>query len=68
MSAVTLSTLSTEIAADAAAIATEIGGGRTTAQITALAGLLSVLAGRNDLAQNAIQLMSETDRAQISPT
>lgn len=66
--AVRLSVLSAEIIADAAAIATEIGGGRTTAEIVALGGLLNTLALRNDLAQNAMQLLSATDRAEISPT
>lgn len=66
--AVTLSTLAAEVAADAAAIATEIGGGRTTAEITALAGLLGVLALRNDLAVPAMNLLSDTDRVEISPT
>jgi actin-like ATPase involved in cell morphogenesis len=66
--AVRLSVLAAEIIADAGAIATEIGGGRTEAEIVALGGLLDVLALRNDLAQNAMQLLSATDRVQISPT
>lgn len=66
--AVRLSVLAAEVAADAAAIATEIGGGRTTAEITALAGLLAVLGSRNDLAVPAMQLLSATDRVEISPT
>jgi len=66
--AVRLSVLAAEIIADAGAIATEIGGGRTEAEIVALGGLLDVLALRNDLAQNAMQLLSATDQVQISPT
>jgi hypothetical protein len=66
--AVRLSVLAAEVLADAAAIATEIGGGRTTAEITALAGLLAVLGDRNDLAQPPLQLLSATDRVEISPT
>lgn len=65
---VRLSVLAAEIATDAAAIATEIGGGRTTAEITALAGLLAVLGRRNDLAVPPLELLSRTDNAQLAPT
>lgn len=68
MAAPTLTALSAEILTDAAAIATEIGGGRTTAQITALAGLLAVLGKRNDLALPALKLLSATDAANLAPT
>ena len=66
--AVRLSVLAAEIIADAAAIATEIGGARTTAEITALGGLLNVLALRNDISEQALKVLSATDRVEISPT
>jgi len=66
--AVRLSVLAAEVLADAAAIATEIGGGRTTAEITALAGLLDVLGKRNDLSVPPLELLNRTDNAQLSIT
>jgi hypothetical protein len=53
--------------ANAAAVATAMAGGTTTAEATAIANLLLVLARRNDLMQNSSALLSQTDQAQISP-
>jgi hypothetical protein len=66
--AVTLTTASTRIAANAAAVATAMAGGTTTAEATALAGLLAVLAARNDLSLPSLKLLSSTDAAQLGPT
>lgn len=65
---VRISVLAEEIETDAAAIATEIGGGRTTAEIQALAEYLRVLGTRNDLALPGLLLMPAADRAALSPT
>lgn len=64
--AVSLTTLAAEVLADAAAIATEIGGGRTTAEITALAALLQILATRRDLSQPALSLQTLANQAQLN--
>jgi hypothetical protein len=48
--AITVTTLAARLsAATASDVATQIGGGTTAAQVTALANLLTVLAGRADL-------------------
>lgn len=55
--AVTLTAFATTMrAAVPATVATAIGGGTTAAQVTALANLLTVLAGRPDLAMPVYQL------------
>jgi len=53
-----LSLMSTQIAANAAAVATAIAGGVSTADATALADLLKTLSLRPDLAVPAIALGS----------
>jgi hypothetical protein len=63
---VSLTSLAAEVLADAGAIATEIGGGRTEAEIQALAALLSVLALRRDLSAPALTLLDPTNGAQIN--
>ena len=67
MASVALSVLAEEIETDAAAIATEIGGGRTTAQVQALAEFLRVLGRRNDLSVPALLLLPPADAAGIGP-
>jgi hypothetical protein len=53
---VNLSVLATRITTNAAAVATAAAGGTTTAEAQSLGALLTVLALRPDLAQNALQL------------
>jgi hypothetical protein len=64
--AVSLTTLAAEILADAAAIATEIGGGRTTAEIQALSRFLGILAVRRDISQQALRLQTLADGAALN--
>jgi len=64
----TLTALGAGILADAAAIATEIGGGTTTAEITAVAGLLTLLGSRPSVAIPAIELLSSTNAVQLIPS
>jgi hypothetical protein len=51
-----LSALATKMTAAAANVATQMGGGTTTAEIQDLAKVLTVLASRNDLIDPAIGL------------
>ncbi len=63
--AVSLVTLAEEVETDAAAIATEIGGGRTTAQIQALAEFLRVAGRQPGHSQCLTTLMPLADQAQL---
>ena len=66
--AVRLSVRGAAIVADAAGLATELGGGATTAEMTALGNLLIVLGSRNDIAAECLKILSATDAAQLQPT
>lgn len=65
---ITLTNAGSRITANAANVATQMGGGTTTAEAQAIGAFLTLLAGRNDLAQNVIQLMSSATRSNIAPT
>lgn len=65
MAVIKLSVLAPLINADAAAIATELANGVTTANIQALANLLTVLSNRPDLLLPALQI-SGTAKAEIN--
>lgn len=63
-----LSTLATQFAANAAAIATSAAGTVVTSDITALADILKTLSLRNDLAQPLFQLANPTNSTtQLTP-
>jgi len=66
MALIKLSVLAPLIVADAAAIATELANGVTTANVVALADLLTVLAGRKDLLFPALQI-SKTAKVEFQP-
>lgn len=51
-----LSTASSRILANAAAVATAMAGGTTTAEAQGLAAVLAALAARNDLAADPLKL------------
>lgn len=53
---IALSAAATRLAANAANVATQMGGGTTAADVTALSQMIAVLALRNDLAQPALSL------------
>lgn len=53
---ISLTTAASRLLANAAAVATAMAGGTTTAEATSIARLLATLALRNDLAQPAIEL------------
>lgn len=55
-----LSAMAAKVTANAAAVATAMGGGTTTAEAAGLAEMLSVLGRRNDLSINALQLANKT--------
>lgn len=63
----TLTQAAARVLANAAAVATAMAGGTTTAEATALAGLLSVLSTRQDLAVPASLLQTQTNAAQLDP-
>lgn len=63
----TLTQAASRTLANAAAVATAMAGGTTTAEATALAGLLEVLSKRQDLAVNATVLLTQTNAAQLDP-
>ena len=61
-----LSTAASRMLANAAAVATAMASGTTTAEATALANILLVLSRRNDIALNATSLLTATDQAQTN--
>jgi hypothetical protein len=63
-----LSVFGAAIVADAAGLATELGGGATTAEFTALGNLLIVLGARNDIAAECLKVLSATDIVELQPT
>lgn len=58
---IALSTAATRLSANAANVATQMGGGTTAAEVTALAAMLTVLALRNDLSFPAIKLANNSN-------
>lgn len=66
MATQTLTALGTAVVADAAAIATELGGSFVTANVTALGNLLILLGQRKDLSGPALNLLSATDGAALN--
>ncbi len=66
MAQVSLTAMGTAIVADAAGLATELAGGSTTANFTALGNLLILLGKRKDLSGPALNLMTATDKVEIS--
>lgn len=56
---IALSTAATRLAANAANVATQMGGGTTAAEVTALAAMLTVLSLHNDLAFPAIKIAND---------
>lgn len=65
--AISFTQASTRMAANAAAVATAMGGGTSTAEMTGLANLLATLALRPDLAIPALLLGDQT-KTQVVPT
>lgn len=63
----TLTQAASRCLANAAAVATALAGGTTTAEATALAGLLDVLSKRQDLAVPASLLLTQVNAAQLDP-
>lgn len=61
MAAISLSTAATRMAAAAANVATQMGGGTTSAQVTAIATLLATLSLRNDLAFPALKIGNDVN-------
>lgn len=64
---IAVSVAASRMLANAASVATSMASGTTTAEATALANMLLVLARRNDLMQNVSVLLSQTDQAQTGP-
>ena len=67
MAQIKLSVLAPLIAADAAAIATELNNGVTTANVTALANLLSVLSKRPDVFIPLMAICNSTTKTELKP-
>jgi hypothetical protein len=63
--AISIATAATRLAAAAANVATQMGGGTTAAEVTALASLLTVLAGRP---ADSIPLLKLANTSVITPT
>lgn len=66
--AISLTTAGSRITANAAAVATAMAGGTSTAEATAIGALLTILAARNDLSYPPLELMTPTNGAQLGPT
>lgn len=63
----TLTQAASRCLANAAAVATALAGGTTTAEATALAAMLGNLSNRQDLAVPACLLLTPTNAAQLDP-
>lgn len=63
----TLTQAASRITTNAAAVATAMAGGTSTAEAQALAILIGILAARNDLSYPALELLPPTNGAQIAP-
>jgi hypothetical protein len=63
--AITLTNAGSRITANAANVATQMGGGTTTAEATMIGALLTILSRRPDLAQPPASLLTTTDGQQI---
>ena len=63
MAAVTIKAVATALAANAANVATQAS--LTTANITALAALIDLIADRRGNAHSLLKLLSDTNRAQL---
>ncbi len=63
--AITISTAASRLTAAAANVATQMGGGTTTAEVQAIAEFLLQLSRRNDLAINAMQIANQTTIKQL---
>lgn len=62
----TLTSMGTKVTANAANVATQMGGGTTTAEAQAIGALLTVLGTRPDLAWPAVALVAPTTAVQIT--
>lgn len=65
--AISLDTAATRLAANAANVATQMGGGTTAAEVTGLAEFIRVLSTRNDLAFTAMKLGDQTKIKDTKP-
>ena len=65
---VTMTQLGSRCTTNAAAVATALAGGTTTAEAQALGALLTILALRNDLCQPALVLLPPANGANLSNT
>jgi hypothetical protein len=59
--AISVTDAGSRITANAANVATQMGGGTTTAEATAIGALLTALSSRQDLMNHIIKLANTTD-------
>ncbi len=65
--AISLDTASSRMLANAAAVATAMAGGTTTAEVQAISELLKTLSLRNDIAIPALSVGASARQGQLKP-